>query len=68
MLQLFYIAQVISKYKPALNIMKYLEIYSMINSDSKVSPKADNINNAERKAEPIVQADHIRKDSSAKDV
>ena len=61
-----YSAQVISKYKPALNIIKYMEIYSMINSDSKVSPKADNVNNAERKAEPIVQADCIKTDSSAK--
>jgi hypothetical protein len=43
-----------------------MEIYSMINSDSKVSPKADNVNNAERKAEPIVQADCIKTDSSAK--
>ena len=66
-LQLFYIVQVISKYKSALNIMKYIEIYSVITSDSKVSPKADNVN-AERKAEPIVQADCIKIDSSAKGV
>ena len=65
---MIYILQVISKYKPALNILKYMEIYSMITSDSKVSPKADNVNNAERKAEPIVQADCIKTDSSAKGV
>ena len=47
--------------------MKYMEIYSMINSDSKVSPKDNNIN-AERKAEPVVKADCIKTDSSAKGV
>jgi hypothetical protein len=44
-----------------------MEIYSMINSDSKVSPKADNIH-AERKAEPVAQADCIKTDSSTKGV
>jgi len=45
--------------------MKYMGIYSMINSDSKVSPKDDNVN-AERKAEQAVKADCIKTDSSAK--
>jgi len=66
-LQSIYIVQAITKYNPALNIMKYMEIYSMINSDSKVSPKDNNIN-AERKAEPVVKADCIKTDSSAKGV
>ena len=39
----------------------------MINSDSKVSPKANNVN-GERKAEPVVKADSIKTDSSAKGV
>jgi hypothetical protein len=68
-----YIVQVISKYKPALNIMKYMEIYSMIHSDSKASPKADNINNAEHmakpeKAESAVKADSAKINCSAKSV
>jgi len=45
--------------------MKYMEIYSMVNSDSKVSPKDNNVN-AERKAESVVKADCIKTDSSAK--
>jgi hypothetical protein len=72
-LQLIYIVQVITKYKPALNIKKYMEIYSMIHSDSKASPKADNANNAEKMAKPvaaesIVKADCIKTDSSTKAV
>ena len=39
----------------------------MINSDSKVSPKDNNVH-AERKAEPVVQADCIKTDSSSKAV
>ena len=39
----------------------------MINSDSKVSPKADNVH-AERKAEPIVKTDCIKTESSTKGV
>jgi len=44
-----------------------MEIYSMMNSDSKVSPKDNNIN-AERKAEPVAQADCIKTDSPTKRV
>ena len=39
----------------------------MVKSDSKVLPKDDNVN-AERKAEPIVQADCIKTDFSRKAV
>ena len=66
-LQSIYIVQAMNIYKPALNIMKYMGIYSMINSDSKVSPKADNVN-AERKAEAVAQADCAKTDSSTKAV
>ena len=66
-------SQVISTYKPALNIKKYMEIYSMIHSDSKASPKADNFNNAEKMAKPgaaesVVKADRVKTDSSTKAV
>jgi hypothetical protein len=44
-----------------------MEIYSMIKSDSKVSPKADNVH-AEREAVPVAQADCIKTDSSSKAV
>jgi hypothetical protein len=44
-----------------------MEIYSKINSDSKVSPKADNVH-AERKAEPVAHADCVKTDSSTKAV
>jgi hypothetical protein len=40
----------------------------MVTSDSKVLPKANNVNNVDRKAEPIIQADCIKTDSSAKGV
>jgi hypothetical protein len=36
--------------------MKYEEIYIMIESDNKVTPKVDDIN-AEKKAEPSVKKD-----------
>ena len=66
-LQSIYIVQVINTYKPILNMIKYIEIYSMINSNSKASPNADNVN-AERKAEPVAQADCVKTDSSTKAV
>ncbi len=40
--------------------MKYTEIYGMIKSDSKVLPKADNVNE-EKTAEPVVKADSSAK-------
>ena len=36
--------------------MNYEEIYIMIESDNKATPKADNVN-AEKKAEPSVKKD-----------
>ncbi len=66
-LQSIYIEQAITKYKPALNIMKYMELYSMSNSDSKVSPKAYNVH-AERKTEAVSHADCVKTDSSTKAV
>jgi hypothetical protein len=50
-----------------------MEIYSMIHSDSKASPKADNINNAEHMAKPektesAVKADSAKINCSAKSV
>ena len=66
-LQSIYIVQVITKYEPALNMIKYMALYSMINSDSKVSPKADNVH-VERKAEAVTQADCAKTDSSTKAV
>ena len=36
--------------------MRYKGVYSMIKSDSKVLPKADDIN-AEKTAEPVVKTD-----------
>jgi hypothetical protein len=70
---LIYIVQVITKYKPALNIKKYMEIYSMIHSDSKASPKADNVNNAEHMAKPgtaesAVKTDCVKTEPSNKAV
>jgi hypothetical protein len=45
----------------------------MVHSDSKASPKADNVNNAKRMAKPveaesIVKADFVKKESSTKAV
>jgi hypothetical protein len=51
-----YIVQAISINKLVFNIMKYEEIYIMIESNKKVTPKADDIN-AEKKAEPSVKKD-----------
>jgi len=53
--------------------MNYMEIYSMIKSDPKASPKVDNVNNAEKTAkqlaaESIVKADCVKTDSSTKAV
>lgn len=53
--------------------MKYIEIYSMIHSDSKTFPKTDNVNNTERISKPvesesIIKADCIKTDSSSKAV
>jgi hypothetical protein len=50
-----------------------MEIYSMIHSDSKASPKADNVNNAEHMAKPgaaesAVKADCVKTESSNKAV
>jgi hypothetical protein len=59
-LQSIYILLVIATYKPALYIMEYTEVYSMIKSDSKVLPKADNVNE-EKTAEPVVKADSSAK-------
>lgn len=66
-LQSIYIIPVINIYNPALNTIKQVEIYSMIKSNFKVSPKTDNAN-AERKAEPVVKADSAKIDPSAKAV
>jgi len=46
--------------KSALNMINYKEIYSMVQSDSKVLPKADDVS-AEKTAESV-----IKTDSSAK--
>ncbi len=72
-LQPIYIVKVITTYKLVLNIMKYIEIYSMIHSDSKASSKAYNVNNAEKMdkpmaAESIVKADCVKIDFSTKAV
>jgi hypothetical protein len=40
--------------------MRYKGVYSMIKSDSKVLPKADDIN-AEKTAEPVVKTDSSAK-------
>jgi hypothetical protein len=55
-LQPIYSVQAISINKPALNIMKYMELYIMIESNTKATPKADDIN-AEKKVEPSVKKD-----------
>ena len=47
--------------------MSYIEVYSMITSDSKVSPKADKVN-AAKPADPILKADSAKINSSAKGV
>jgi hypothetical protein len=47
--------------------MKYMEIYSMIKSYSKVFPRDDNVH-AERKAEPVAQTDGAKTDYSTKAV
>lgn|GEM_PF-1514204 len=70
-LQPIYILKVITTYKLVLNIMKHIEIYSMIHSDSKASSKADNVNNAEKMDKPmasesIVKPDWVKTDSSTK--
>ena len=44
-----------------------MELYSMSNSDSKVSPKTDNVH-AERKAEAVSHTDCVKTDSSTKAV
>ena len=48
-------------------------IYSMISSDSKASPKADNVKNAEHMAKPetaesVVKVDCVKTESSNKAV
>jgi len=49
-----------------------MELYSMIKSDSKVSPKVENVHteNTSKQGEavPVVQADCIKTDSSRKAV
>ena len=49
-----------------------MELYSMIKSDSKVSPKADNVHaeniSKQGEAVPVMQADCIKTDSSRKAV
>jgi hypothetical protein len=42
-------------------------MYSIIKSDPKVLPKADDVN-AEKRAEPILKADSAKIDSSSKAV
>ena len=59
-LQSIYTIQTITTYKSALYIVEYKEIYSMIKSDSKVLPKADNVNE-EKTAESVVKADSSAK-------
>ncbi len=44
-----------------------MEVYSVIQSDSKVLPKDDNVNVA-KPAEPILKADSAKIDSSTKAV
>lgn len=56
MLERIYILQAITINKLTLNITNYREIYSMVKSNLKVLPKADNAN-AEKPAESIVKAD-----------
>lgn len=58
MLQSTYILSVITINKTALNIMKYTNIYSIINSDSKVLPKENDVD-AEKTDEPIVKTDSL---------
>jgi hypothetical protein len=58
MLQSTYILSVITINKTALNIMKYTDIYSIINSDSKVLPKENDVD-AEKTDEPIVKTDYL---------
>jgi hypothetical protein len=58
MLQSTYILSVITINKTALNIMKYTDIYSIINSDSKVLPKENDVD-AEKTDEPIVKTDSL---------
>lgn len=43
MLQSIYILSAITIDKTALNIMKYTDIYCIINSDSKVLPKENDV-------------------------
>jgi hypothetical protein len=47
--------------------MKYLKIYSIIKSDSKVLPKDDKVNVA-KPAGPILKVDSAKRDSSTKAV
>jgi hypothetical protein len=65
--QSIYIVQTITAYKPALNIMKYMELYSMVKSDSKVLHKDDEIT-VSKAAEPILKADSAKIDFSTKAV
>ncbi len=58
MLQSTYILSVITIDKTALNIMKYTDIYSIINSDSQVLPKENDVD-AEKTDEPIVKTDSL---------
>ena len=58
MLQSTYILSVITINKTALNIMKYTDIYSIINSDSQVLPKENDVD-AEKTDEPIVKTDSL---------
>ncbi len=58
MLQSTYILSVITIDKTALNIMKYTDIYCIINSDSKVLPKENDVD-AEKTDEPIVKTDSL---------
>ena len=55
-LWLIYIVQAISINKLELTIIKYVEIYTMLESDKKVTPKVDDIN-AEKKVETSVKKD-----------
>jgi hypothetical protein len=55
-LRLIYIVQASSINKLELTIIKYVEIYIMLESDMKVLPMINDVN-AEKKAEPSVKKD-----------
>jgi hypothetical protein len=55
-LRRIYIVQAITINKLALNIRKYEELYTMIESDNKATPKADDID-AEKKADSSIEKD-----------